>query len=144
MPLDPEVSGSADVEATVTTGTGSRTATGTIDLDSYRPNGGLAHRFVMERKWQSMGTRSDLQRQERSRPGTHPARYPAGRMGLGALTVLWGLSPSACAYGWFVPGMGLAREPADTLFGVVFRMTRRLVSGTALTGRMGWSVFRSC
>ncbi len=41
MPLDPESSGSADVEVTVTTDTGSRTATGTIDLDSYRPNGGL-------------------------------------------------------------------------------------------------------
>jgi hypothetical protein len=35
--------------------------------------------------------------------------------------------------------MGLAREPADTVL-VVFRMTRRLVSGTALTGWMGWSV----
>lgn len=41
-------------------------------------------------------------------------------MCLGALTVLRGLSPSACAYGWFVPGMSLfaifhlvLRTPAD-------------------------------
>jgi hypothetical protein len=33
------------------------------------------------------------------------------------------VSPSACAYDWFVPGMGRAREPADTV-SVVFRMTR--------------------
>jgi hypothetical protein len=41
MPVDPARTRSVDVELTVTTDEGSRTATGTIELDSYRPNGGF-------------------------------------------------------------------------------------------------------
>ena len=40
MPHDPDISGSADVEVTAVTDAGRSTATGTIDLMSYRPNGG--------------------------------------------------------------------------------------------------------
>ena len=41
MPVSPDINGSTDVELTVTTNSGSRTASGTIELDSYRPNGGF-------------------------------------------------------------------------------------------------------
>jgi predicted small secreted protein len=39
MPVDPALTRSVDVELTVTTDERSRTATGTVELDSYRPNG---------------------------------------------------------------------------------------------------------
>lgn len=41
MPVGPNLTGSVDVELTVTTDAGSRTASGTIELGSYRPNGGF-------------------------------------------------------------------------------------------------------
>jgi len=41
MPVDPALTGSVEVELTVTTDEGRQTATGTIELDSYRPNGGF-------------------------------------------------------------------------------------------------------
>ncbi len=41
LPLDPDLSGSVDVEVTITSDETIQTANGTIELDSYRPNGGL-------------------------------------------------------------------------------------------------------
>lgn len=41
LPLDSDASGSLDVEVTVTSLRFTQTATGRIELDSYRPNGGL-------------------------------------------------------------------------------------------------------
>jgi len=41
FPLDPDVSGSVDVEVTITSPTSAQSASGTIELDSYRPNAGL-------------------------------------------------------------------------------------------------------
>jgi hypothetical protein len=41
FPLDPDASGSVDVEVTITSPTSTQSASGTIGLDSYRPNAGL-------------------------------------------------------------------------------------------------------
>lgn len=41
FPLDPNLSGSVQIEATITSAESTQSATGTIELDSYRPNGGL-------------------------------------------------------------------------------------------------------
>lgn len=41
FPLDPDLSGSLDLQVTITSAESTQSATGTIELDSYRPNGGL-------------------------------------------------------------------------------------------------------
>ncbi|MGF1617256.1 MAG: hypothetical protein ACFCU2_05540, partial [Acidimicrobiia bacterium] len=41
FPLDPDASGSVDVEVTITSSASTQFASGTIELDSYRPNTGL-------------------------------------------------------------------------------------------------------
>jgi hypothetical protein len=41
FPLDPDLSGSVDVDVTITSQGATQTASGTIELDRYRPNGGL-------------------------------------------------------------------------------------------------------
>jgi hypothetical protein len=41
LPLDPSLSGSIAVEVALSTSASTQSASGTIELDSYRPNGGL-------------------------------------------------------------------------------------------------------
>jgi len=41
FPLDPDLSGTVDVEVTITSEETTQSAIGTIELDSYRRNGGL-------------------------------------------------------------------------------------------------------
>lgn len=41
LPFDPDLSGSVEVEVTITSPGATQTASGTIDLDNYRPNGCL-------------------------------------------------------------------------------------------------------
>lgn len=41
LPLGPDLSGSVDIEVIIASAGSTQSATGTIELDGYRPNGGL-------------------------------------------------------------------------------------------------------